>query len=275
MNGETADRPLIGRRIAVPETREAERLAAMLREQGAEVLSCPLVGIVDPADPAPVDAWLDRFAANPFDDLVLYTGEGLYRLWERSRRSGIEAAFLNVLGKTRKITRGPKPARALRQLGLKPDLRAEPATTEGLVALLSAHPLMDRRVGVQLYPAADDRLLALLREAGAIPDPVVPYDYVSQAEDRRVAALIDEMAEGRVDAIAFTSASQIRRICEVARAGQRDDRLRSGFQRTAIAAVGPVVEAELRRRGVAPTIVPGETYFMKPLVSALVAALSS
>ena len=46
--------PLHGRRIALPETREAERLALMLQEQGAETLSCPLVAIVDVADPAPV-----------------------------------------------------------------------------------------------------------------------------------------------------------------------------------------------------------------------------
>lgn len=50
--------PLSGRRIALLETREAERLGAMLRGQGAEVVSCPTVRIVDVADPAPVLAWL-------------------------------------------------------------------------------------------------------------------------------------------------------------------------------------------------------------------------
>jgi len=52
------DLPLAGRRIALLETREAERLGAMLREQGAEVVSCPAVGIVDLADPTPVLDWL-------------------------------------------------------------------------------------------------------------------------------------------------------------------------------------------------------------------------
>ena len=42
---------LQGRRIALLETREADRLAAMLCEEGAEVVACPAVAIAGPADP--------------------------------------------------------------------------------------------------------------------------------------------------------------------------------------------------------------------------------
>ena len=59
--------------IALPETRELDRLARMLEEQGAETLRCPMVAIKDAPDPLPVREWLGRF---PFDDLILYTGEG-------------------------------------------------------------------------------------------------------------------------------------------------------------------------------------------------------
>jgi uroporphyrinogen-III synthase len=142
--------PLRGRRIALPETREAERLALMLQEQGAETLSCPLVAIVDLADPGPVHAWLHRFIETPFDNLVLLTGEGLRRLHGTAHRTGFEQAFLGALAKPRKITRGPKPARALRELGLAPDLRAEEPTTEGIIKLLLQDDLHNRRVGVQL-----------------------------------------------------------------------------------------------------------------------------
>ena len=98
--------PLHGRRIALPETREAERLALMLQEQGAETVSCPLVAIVDIADPAPVHAWLRRFVETPFDDFVLLTGEGLRRLHGTAHRAGFEQAFLSALAAPRKITRG-------------------------------------------------------------------------------------------------------------------------------------------------------------------------
>jgi uroporphyrinogen-III synthase len=266
---------LYGQRIALPEAREAERLALMIREQGAETVSCPLVSIVDAADPAPVQAWLRRFVDTPFDDLILLTGEGLRRLCAAAERGGLEQAFFAVLTKARKITRGPKPARALRELGLAPDLRAEEPTTEGIIKLLAQHDLRDRRVGVQLYPGASNRLVQFIDSTGAAPDPVVPYAYASQAEDARVAALIDEMAAGRIDVIAFTSAPQVGRLFDVADASARTDKLRTALQKTIVAAIGPVVSAELERHGVAATITPsGGAYFMKPMVSAIIAATS-
>jgi uroporphyrinogen-III synthase len=267
--------PLRGRWIALLETREAERLVAMLRAEGAEVASCPMVAIVDAADPAPVLAWLRRFIAAPCDDLVLLTGEGLYRLHALAQRSGIAADFVAALAHARTITRGPKPARALRTLGLQPSLRAEQPTTEGIIALLFGLDLRGRRVGVQLYPGApDSRLVNFLAAAGAIPDPVIPYAYAAQAADEAIATLIDRLAAGEIDAIAFTSAPQVRRLVEVAQATGRTERLMAGLRRTAVAAIGPVVTAELERHQIAATIAPADSFFMKPLVSAIVAALT-
>ncbi len=143
---------LSGRRIVVPETRELGRLVHMLEERGAETIPCPMIPIRDAPDPVPVHAWLRRFAAGPCDDLVLMTGEGLRRLLGFARRIDLEPAFIDALRLTRKITRGPKPVRALREIGLGADLPAEKPTTEGVIATMERHNLAGRRVGVQLYP---------------------------------------------------------------------------------------------------------------------------
>ena len=272
MSDQPAIGPLSGRRIALPETRELDRLAHMFEEQGAETLRCPLVAIRDVPDPAPVRDWLIRL---PFDDLVLFTGEGLRRLHGFAQRSELEPAFLDGLREARKITRGPKPERALRELGLKSDLRAEEPTTDGLIATLSGLNLRGRRVGVQLYPGNPNaRFTDFLRQAGAQPDPVLPYVYASAADDKKVVELIDHMADGAVDGIAFTSSPQVRRLFDVAAATRREGALRTALQGIQIGAVGPVVTEELRRRGVEVTITPDHGYFMKPLVSAFLAAFS-
>ena len=272
MSDEPAIGPLSGRRIALPETRELDRLARMLDEQGAETLRCPMVAIQDAPDPWPVQEWIARF---PFDDLILYTGEGLRRLHGCACRFDLEPGFLEGLRTARKITRGPKPERALRELGLKSDLRAETPTTDGLIATLSAADLRCRRVGVQLYPGAPEaRVAGFLRDAGAEPDMVLPYVYASAAEEQSVAELIDRMAGGEVDVIAFTSSPQVERLFEVAKATSRESTLQTALQATAIAAVGPIVAADLQRRGFDVSIAPDHSYFMKPLVSAIVAALS-
>jgi uroporphyrinogen-III synthase len=272
MSDETVIGPLSGRRVAVPETRELDRLAQMLEEQGAETLRCPMVAIRDAPDPLPVRKWLGRF---PFDDLILYTGEGLRRLHGFARRFDIEAGFLDGLRTARKITRGPKPERALRELGLKSDLRAETPTTDGLLATLSTLDLRNRKIGIQLYPGAPEaRFTGFLRNAGAQPDTVLPYVYASAAEEQNVAELIDRMAAGGVDVIAFTSSPQVDRLFAVAKATQREKALQAALAATAIAAVGPVVAADLQRRGVEVAITPDHGYFMKPLVTAIVVALS-
>ena len=241
MNDRSETGKLAGRTIALLETREAERLGQMLREQGAEIVSVPAVAIVDAADPAPVLAWIERFVADPADYLVLLTGEGLSRLHGLATRAGSGPEFVVSLGRTTTIIRGPKPARALRDLGLAPQLRAEPATTEGVIALLSGLDLRGRRVGVQLYPDAPSRLADFLEAAGALPDPVTPYDYAAAASDEALAGLIEKIAAGGIDAVAFTSASQARRLFELARERGATDRLTAGLRRTAVAAVGPVV----------------------------------
>ena len=267
-------RPLTGRRIALPEHRELDRLAQMLETAGAETLRCPLVAIADAADPAPVVAWVERLTAQPCDDLIFLTGEGVTRLHALAKANGFGEGFVTALGQARKIVRGPKPGRALRALGLREDVRAAAPTTEGVIATLSAENLRGRRVGVQLYPGNPNaRLMDFLREAGAEADGVVPYAYASDAEDRHVEDLIDAIEQGRVDAIAFTSSPQIARLFDVAAKAGRETVLVAGLRSIKVAAIGPVTSGALARRGVEAEIVPAGRYFMKPLVTAIVEAL--
>ena len=262
---------LTGRRIIVPETRELPLLMNMLKERGAIPVPCPLVAIRDAPDPAPVEAWLRRFIARPCDDLILLTGEGLRRLVSLAERSGITASFVAALGPPRKITRGPKPVRALREIGLDADLTAPVPTSSGVVDALAPLDLSGRRVGVQLYPDGDHQLLlGFLAKAGAQADCVLPYAYASEADDGRVLAVIEQMAAGEVDAIAFTSSPQVRRFLEVAAKAGRSEAARHGLGRVIVAAVGPVVAHELAAFGVRADVMPAnETYFMKPLVREL------
>jgi uroporphyrinogen-III synthase len=269
------DRPLEGRRIAILEHRERDRLGGMLEAQGAATLRCPLVAIADAPDSAPVLAWLRRFIEAPPDDLVLMTGEGLRRLVGVADRAGLEPAFRGALGGVRTITRGPKPARALREIGLTPGLRAELPTSEGVVATLAQGALRGRRVAVQLYPDASPTLVDFLSEAGAVPLPVWPYVYLPAVGDHEIRELIAEAAAGRVDVVAFTSAAQIPQLFALARLAQAEARLREALARTRIAAVGPVVAAALEQWGLSVAIMPREAFFMKPLVSAIISVLST
>src|SRR6266404_2807875 len=85
----------------------------------------------------------------------------------------------------------------------------------------------------------------LLAEQGAEVDTVLPYVYDAQAADASIVTAIDEMAQGRIDAIALTSSGQVRRLVEVAQAHRCEVLLRDGLAHMPIASVGPVVSDEL------------------------------
>jgi uroporphyrinogen-III synthase len=165
----------------------------------------------------------------------------------------------------------------LREIGLDSDLTAAVPTSGGIVDALAALDLSGRRIGVQLYPDGDHQpLLGFFAKAGAQADCVLPYVYASEADDERVLAVIEQMAAGEVDAIAFTSSPQVRRFHQVADKAGKSEAARKGLSRVLVAAIGPVVAAELASFGARVDVMPAnETYFMKPLVRELVAAFAA
>ena len=153
---------------------------------------------------------------------------------------------------------------------MKPELAAEQPTTNGVMATLSHLDLQRRRVGVQLYGTEPNRpLVDFLESAGAVVSTVAPYVYADAADEQAVNNLVNELREGRVDAIAFTSSAQIERLITVA----SEDGARAALANTLVAAIGPVVADTLRQHGIHARLMPEESFFLKPLTSALEEAL--
>lgn len=259
---------LKGKRIAVPEMRELEVFSALLERRGAEVLRCPLVTIYDSPHSSAVLAFAVKLAAGEFDDFILITGEGLTRILSCIDKydPALRPRFVEGLGKVRTVTRGPKPARALRALGLRAGIEAPAPTTDGVITALSSLDLGKRRMAVQLY--GNDPNLTLtrfLRERGAEVSTVAPYVYGNAADDATVHSLLERMAAGEVDCIAFTSKLQIERLMTQ----HSLPLVRRALGRTMIAAVGPIVAEAIRSHGFQVASSPEHSWFMKPLVVAL------
>jgi uroporphyrinogen-III synthase len=259
---------LTGRTIAVPETRELDVFSSMLERRGANVLRCPLVTILDAPNPQPILQWLRAFNDGSCDYLILLTGEGLRRLLSCIDKNdpSLRDPFVQRLGAVRKITRGPKPAKALRELGLKPEIAAESPTTQGVIDSLRAENLQGRKVGVQLYGTEPNRpLIDFLQSAGADVHVVAPYIYADKAADESVRELLNQMAAGKVDIIAFTSTPQVERLFAVGPL----ELVKAALAKTEVAAVGPVVAEALARHDVSVRLMPQDSFFMKPLTSAM------
>jgi uroporphyrinogen-III synthase len=225
--------PLAGLRVVVTRAEhQSEGLAAAFEGAGARVELLPLLVVVPPADPRP----LERAAAEAGSyDWIVFTSA-----------NAVEA-FLPLVGPLPDSVRigavGPATAEALRGFGIDPHLTARKAEAEGLAAELASQ-VTGKRV---LFPqAADARptLMEGLREAGAEAVAVVAYDKRLPPETPARAAALFASSIGWVT---FTSPRIVRHFVELFGA---DWERRKGELRAV--SIGPVTSAELRRFGVEP-----------------------
>ena len=259
---------LQGIRAAVPESRQLDTMVQLLERRGAEVFRVPLVAIHDALDPGPVLGWIDRFIAGPPDLFIILTGEGVRRLLSLAAKHGKRDAFVGALSVTRLLCRGPKPERALREVGLKGDIQASAPTTEGVIVTLGDLDVQGQRVAVQLYGEdPNTRLMEYLASRKALVDTVAPYIYADDAEEQRVVELMRLLENDALDVVAFTSQPQVKRLMQVAARHGRVESLRKDLGRCCVAAVGPVVREQLAEQGIKTDIMPGQAFFMKPLVT--------
>jgi uroporphyrinogen-III synthase len=269
------NRPLTGRTIAIAESREAYLLTRMLVEKGAEVVGYPLVRIIDAPDPERVKAFVRELCQGNLDGLVLFTGEGVRRLIEAAKSAGLESEAIAAMGKMWTATRGPKPARALRELGILPTVPTEQPTTHGVIEALQTRDWRGARVGVQLCgETPNERVIEYLVRAGADAVPVSPYAYAPATDDDKIVQLVRYMATGTIDVAVFTCSVQVDRLFGAAKARGIDDTLRRGLRRTQVAALGPVVASALRDRGCSVDIVPRRSFYMRSLLNEIVSSVA-
>lgn len=267
--------PLEDRTIALAEGRQLEELAQMLEKEGARTLRCPLLSILDAPDETPVLRWLRQLSAGEFAWVILFTGEGVRRLLALAERHGLRDSVIAALGRTQTLTRGPKPVKAMKEAGLAPTRIAPAPTTDGVIASLRSIELRGQAVGVQMYSDANPPLMEYLRGAGATVYPVLPYVYAPASDAERVAGLIQQMADGRVDVVVFTSSPQVDRLFDVAAERQLTETLQAGLIRTRVASVGPVLTEHLHARGVPVQIAPEQGFVMKNLVLQIMRAFGN
>ena len=262
--------------VAIPESRQLDVLADLLLNRGAQVLRVPLVSILDAPDQEPVTHWIKQFIQDVPDYLVVLTGEGLRRLRAAAERAQCEEAFLAALEETVTVCRGPKPGRVLREMSLKPSMLGKAPTTEGVIAALDELALEGKQVAVQLYGEEPNlRLVDFLKSKGATVRSVAPYIYAPDADEQRVLDLIHALVAGKVTMMCFTSQPQLLRLQKVAASHQLESELHRALNSIHIAAVGPIVAAQLNAADIAVSVMPESLFFMKPMVTELVKLASS
>ncbi|MNZ79704.1 bifunctional uroporphyrinogen-III synthetase/response regulator domain protein [compost metagenome] len=111
---------------------------------------------------------------------------------------------------------------------------------------------------LQLYGDPNPRLVAWLEEQGASCKQILPYRHIAPPESE-LEQLLNDVIEGRVDAVTFTSGPQVRFLMEHAKKQGKLDELLQALEGPVIAvAVGKVTAQGLFEAGVPRVVAPKE-----------------
>lgn len=241
---------MIGKTIAVLENRYGEELAGLLTRRGALVLHAPALAELPDYDAQYIAQLVERLAHATPRAFIFQTGVGTQALFNATDERGVTPQLLAVLAQTVVVARGPKPAGPLRGRGVRVDCNARsPYTTNELLDAMRDVPV-DGDVVVQRYGGVNRELDVALEARGARVIEVPVYRWAVPADTAPLIQLLDALALGRVDAVAFTNAAQVRNLHTLADTLGRRSALDAALAGVLIAAIGPVCSKALADYGV-------------------------
>ena len=264
---------LAGLRVAVFEARMAGPMADLIRKHGGEPVEAPALREVPIGDNPAALAFADRLIAGEFDLVIFLTGVGTRYLAREIEVKYPRDEWVAALKRAKVAIRGPKPVNPLRELGARIDLQApEPNTWRELLGALDANlPVKGLRVAVQEYGQPNPELIEGLEARGATVTSVPVYGWALPADTVPLRLAIADIADGRIDAVVFTSAQQVVHLLQVAVEERRSADLRIALARSVIvASVGPTTTETLKAHDLPVDIEPEH-----PKMGHLAAALAA
>lgn len=252
------DKPLTGTRVLVTRAEaQAKPLVELLREQGADVIAIPAIGIELLNSSLVLDRCLGRLTE--YQWLILTSANGVVALADRMTELGIPAeAFAHM----QCVAVGAATADAMRALGLRVDIVPETYVAESVVAAIK-HEMAGQNVLLIRGTLARDVIPVALVKAGARVDVADAYKTVVPRAS--VEKMREVFASSKLpDIVTFTSSSTVDNFLELVKAGSSD---RPSALRAA--SIGPITSVTLREHGWEPWV-EASIYTAVGLVEAIV-----
>jgi len=251
------NKPLFGLGVVItrPE-RQADDLARLLLEQGANPISFPTIAIEPPYDWSDLEKALEQLES--YHWLIFTSANGVHFFFERLRQKGKDIRDLKGI---KICCIGPATARQIEEKDIKVDLVPEEFIAEGILQSFSALDLQGKNILIPRAAKARDILPEGLRKMGATVDVVTAYQTVNSG--RKKEELKELLEAGAVDIITFTSSSTVTNFAEIM---GKDFVLPPQVR---VACIGPVTAATARKAGFQIDIEQKE-YTMQGLVQSLI-----
>ncbi len=248
-------KPLTGRRVAIAGDRRFDDIDKLVGKQGGEAVSRPMMRSAPLDDPETTEA-VRKLCDEGCDWLVLVTGMGTRAMVKVATSLGRRDDLLTQLRRAKIAARGYKTVKALKELGLKPVVQDDDGTTEGLRRQLEPYDFSSTSVAFKLHGERVPELTEWLEARGASVYEIPLYRY-QPPSDAEVQTLLDEIFSEELDAVAFTSNTQVNYLFAVAERLGQAAALRDAFTGPVQAvSVGHMTSAALCEVGVTNIVQP-------------------
>ena len=278
---------LKGLTVAVTGSRRAKELAYMIKQLGGKAYLAPTVGIVanQPGSKEEL-SFVNEVMKKDTEYVVFMTGPGVYRIMSAAKGLGLDKQFCDALQSKIIVSRSPKPKKALADHMVPTHLVPEENTAEGIAKLLTSRFMRGKKVAILWHGSYSQILKDQLESIGSIVFESSVYSYSTDLkesgakilsdmgfdflppDEKKIIKLIQNMSDGGIDIITFTSPPSVRNLFSVAGMNQLRGSLDDSFSRVVVVAIGLPTRKTLEEYGVNVEVMPN-VYKMGPMLKAL------
>jgi uroporphyrinogen-III synthase len=249
-----------GQRVLSFESRRAEEIAKLIRNNGGEPIIAPSTREVQtPNDDE--QKLIREILQHGFDAIIFMTGVGVRALVQAAEAICTREEFLVALRQMLVVVRGPKPAAVMREFNVPVTLAVpEPNTWHEIVKALDENPekvpLKAKRIAVQEHGEPSPDLYSALRDRGAEVVPARVYRWELPEDIEPLKQAIRNLTEHAIDVVMFTSSVQYVHALRVAEEMGSGAQFSEALKRTVVASIGPTTSQTLRESGIRVDLEP-------------------
>jgi uroporphyrinogen-III synthase len=285
---------LHGITVAITSSRRASELANLVRKFRGIPYIAPTIGI---KNNRPLNSECNQFIETISNEkmhfFIFMTGVGVFNLFQNIQRSQRLNTVHERLQDTIVIARSNKPEMELRKFGIKTNFVPDINTLEGTLNLMKSFDVKNKNIGILWHGDSSDSFKKKLESLGANVFDFSSYSYSSSLEhqnaailkemgydyvapnEEKIEGLIEDLMNGTVDCITFTSPPAVKEFFELAKRNNRFDSLKDMLNKNVlVVSVGPSTSNMLAQFHVLVDIMPN-TYRMGPMIKELADYISS
>jgi uroporphyrinogen-III synthase len=222
--------------------RDAKEFLQLVKEQGGTAIALPAIEIV-PKDPQVAEEFIDKLRKKKHHYCAFMSQQAVSVLLDLAH-----GKVAPVLKSTTVIAVGPKTKQSLEEHGIEVKIMLKKFSSVGLVDLLSEIEPAGKKIIIPRSGAANEFATEALIRLGMDVDEVLLYTVRTRMIEPVWKEFSDLLLQKRVDAVIFTSASNVNSFFEimdkVSKARLQLDSL------TKVVSIGPFTSKALRDRGI-------------------------